>query len=633
MADLRYSFDDLVQNLEGRRRLGEEPPVLLLGAGASAAAGLATMQRLYEAEGIAADAPDAFERFCARMARRDDRERFRFLAAMLQTADPHQVTPGYRALARLCAQHVFDIVLSANLDPLLEDAFSETALKRRDVLVLVNGVLRRDRLPLLLMDGVPRVKLVKLHGDLFHRYMAWTPGEMAAYLRDITPALKRALAMRDVLVAGYSMRDPAVRALALATGGTVWYAGPSEPPADVAALLARAKVRLLIEERCRFESFFPALASALGIAADPAPAAAAATPATPETTSRGGAARMPRGVPAPPAAAARPRAQRPTAAPPAPAPPPETADNLDDVLAATLGIARVPGGPLAATGFLLAEPRVIVTDGWVAQPLGDTIEVATQAGERHRCRVLARLARHPFGPALLEAPPALHVAGLRLDAAPVRRGLPVHAAVGTNLRRFLMEGGMPVDQAVAEGMIDEATGRSIEAALKKRAAAKGSAAAAAHWQRFSLSSGRVKALLSKPVPVDPLGDVPELIEIEMATDAGQQRRPGGRRRLRAARLHRRGQHGSRTAGELHAGRAELGELAGRGAGGVAAEAGDTWQVPRIGHRGQHPCFPHRGQASSRSALARRADPAHRRSSSPDRERMRHLPEASAGLCA
>ena len=501
MADLHYSFDELVENLEDRRRVGEEPPVLLLGAGASAAAGLATMRRLYEAEKIPPDAADAFERFCNRMSRRDDRERFRFLATMLQTADPSEVTPGYRALARLCAQHVFDIVLSANLDPLLEDAFTETALKRRDVLVLINGVLRSERLPLLLMDGAPRVKLVKLHGDLFHRYMAWTPSEMESYLREITPALTKALAMRDVLVVGYSMRDPAVRELALSTGGTVWFAGPSQPSAEVAALLAQAKVRLLIEERCKFETFFPAIAAALGIAPAPAAAAPPAKPTSPAIAA------------APPPAAAR-DAARPAL---------EVAGNLDDVLAATVGIAVAPGGAVSFTGFVLDRPRVIVTDGWNARHIAKkgAIEIVTQAGDRHLCRLLTTFAKNKFGPAILAAPSAFGVSGLHVDPTEPPTGLPVHAAVGTNLRRFIMEGGMSVEDAVAAGMIDEDTGRTIAAALKRQE----EGAPAIDWRRFSLSSGTVTDPHPQPILIGGVGHVPSLIELGMATTPGSSGAP------------------------------------------------------------------------------------------------------------
>lgn len=494
-----YSFDDLVQSLEGRRRLGEDPPVLLLGAGASAAAGLATMRRLYEADGIAADAADAFELFCERMRRRDERERFRWLAGLLQTADPAEVSPGYQALARLCAEHVFDVVLSANLDPLLEDAFSATALKRRDVLLLVNGVLRTERLPLLLLRGAPRVKLLKIHGDLFHRTMAWTPEEMKAYLQDITPALTGALTGRDVLVVGYSMRDPAVRELALGTGGTVWFAGPNEPPPDVTAALEARSVRLVIEPRCLFEDFFTGLASALGVAPPPAssvpPALAAAAP--------------------PPLTGAPRRAAKAR-----PTPAPETADNLDEVLAATVGIAVRPGGYIGFTGFVLAEPRVIVTDGWNLAPIGRSgqVEVVTQTGRRLPCKVLGQIGGHAFGPALLQVPPELSMAGLRLAGAPAPRGAAVHAAVGTSVRRAVLEGAMSPADAVAQGLLDADTAAQLQRQLA-------AGAPATEWQHFSLSKGEIADARPASVNIAPIGFVADLTALKLATAPGSSGAP------------------------------------------------------------------------------------------------------------
>jgi hypothetical protein len=60
-----------------------------------------------------------------------------------------------------------------NFDPLLEDALAATRLRRGDYLLLVNGIIRPDRIKPLLMDWESRVKIVKLHRDLFHHE---TPG-------------------------------------------------------------------------------------------------------------------------------------------------------------------------------------------------------------------------------------------------------------------------------------------------------------------------------------------------------------------------------------------------------------------------------------------------------------------------
>lgn len=506
-----YTFDDLVQSLEGRRRLGEEPPVLLLGAGASASAGLATMRRLYEAEGIAPDAPDAFDEFCVRMRKRDDRERFRWLAAHLQRADAQDVTTGYRALAALCAQHIFDVVLTANLDPLLEDAFSATSLRRRDYLVLVNGVLRTERLPLLMLPGAPRVKVLKLHGDLFHRFMAWTPEEMDVYLRDITPTLAKSLAMRDVLVVGYSLRDPAVRELALGTGGSVWFANPRPPAAEVAALLAARQVRVITSPECEFETFFSGLASALSVpfdtSAEPvAPKAPVASSPVRRGLLRGRMAQGPAGV-------ARSKTT-----------PVEVARNLDEVQAATVGVlVGDDPGVVGFTGFVLAEPRVIVTDGWnLAQmpgPRGGEVRIITQSGERLRAKRAGVVNGNAFGPALLEAPDALRVAGLGLDVTPWKGRDSIDVAVGTNLRRAIMEGAMSVDQALEQHLIDETLAEQIREELRVRAAA-GAAAADAAWQRFALAHGSVRTGTLESLEIAPLGEVGQMVQLDLATSPG-----------------------------------------------------------------------------------------------------------------
>ena len=89
------------------------------------------------------------------------------LAEYLQARDPALVTPGYRTLAALCADAVFDVVLTTNLDPLLDDGLAAAQLWRRDYLLLVNGLVRIDRLAPLLRCRHPRVKVVKLNLNSF----------------------------------------------------------------------------------------------------------------------------------------------------------------------------------------------------------------------------------------------------------------------------------------------------------------------------------------------------------------------------------------------------------------------------------------------------------------------------------
>lgn len=437
------TLDDLVRDLEDRRRLGEQPPVVLLGAGASAAAGLATMKALYAFTGVA-----GFEEFVAFLETRSDNERYRLLSDFLQTQDPHEVTPGYQALAALCGHAYFDVVLTTNFDPLLDDALATARLRRKDYLLLINGVLRPDRLRWLLSSRSPRVKVVKLHGDLFHRFMAWTPAEMDAYLRDIGPALNTFLATRDFLVVGHSLRDERIAELVTGAGGAIWFVNPSPAPEE---LQADHDLRSVVGEGMGFEKLFTTLADRLG-AAPARKRPAARKPSRKRTTGGmvgatgyGSAASLDFGVElegaaAPPAAV--PDSVESAAAPPPPSQP-DTAATTDDLVAATVGIAFGEDADPVGTGFLLADPRVIVTDGYLAVEGAfdpERITLVTSTGHRLATRAIRLFSGHPFAPWVLEAPAGLVARGLRPDAQPLSKGEAVQVAVAAGERTGLASG-------------------------------------------------------------------------------------------------------------------------------------------------------------------------------------------------
>ena len=276
------TFAELVRDLRMRRTNGERPPVLVLGAGASVDAGIGAMEELYKFFGVKDF--DAFSNFIAPTS---PAERYRYLADFLQKREPVQVTPGYQALATLCAQNYFDLVLTTNMDPLLDDALTAARppLWRKDFLLLVNGVIRPDRLTLLLHSPSPRVKVVKLHGEVFQPFMAWTIGEMDAFLSEIAPSLKPALTSRDVLVVGHSLRDERIRDLAQTTGGDLWFTHPEKVPDH---LTGNATMRVVVAPEAAFEKFFPALAHELlldSLARSFAPRRTRRTPTTRDSAS------------------------------------------------------------------------------------------------------------------------------------------------------------------------------------------------------------------------------------------------------------------------------------------------------------------------------------------------------------
>jgi SIR2-like domain len=361
------TFDELVRHLRDQREMGEPAPVVLLGAGASKDAGIEDMKGLYDLIGV-----DDFEEFAAYINDWTPAERYALLGRYLASKKPEKITAGYRALAALCAHAFFDIVLSTNLDPLMDDALAGAALWRRDYVVLVNGVLQPQRVEPVLTSRHPRVKVVKLHGDLYLRFMAWTRNEMNQYVAEVEGVLAPAIRNRDVLVVGQSLRDEGVRRLVLGTGGLVWFATPGTVPAHLADI---DQVRVVHDERCRFERLFPAIAKYLRIEHEP-PASGEPSEAKTATT-----------------------------------------PTMDDLMAAVVGVYTSQDMP-TGTGFLLANPRVIVTDLLAPQSADAGVWVMTGDGRRIQTRIVA-MEDQPLSAVVLALSHAVTEGGLALGPAAV----------------------------------------------------------------------------------------------------------------------------------------------------------------------------------------------------------------------
>lgn len=382
---IERTLDDLMLDLRQRRTAGERAPVLLLGAGASVESGIGAMDDLF----AFTKQPD-FAAFVQYIEPQTTAERFRLLAQFLQTRQPAQVTLGYQALAALCAEAFFDLVFTLNLDPLLDDALANARLWRKDYLIVVNGVYRADRIGALLTAQSPRMKVVKLHGDLFHRYMAWTPKEMDGYVGEIADVLRATLYGRDLLVVGTSLRDERIRELAqhvCRSGGAVWFLGLKTAP-DF--LKAEANARVVLGADCTFEKLFPRLAVELGLMK--APTAERAASSTPVAT-----------------------------------------PTMDDFMASVVTV-LAPNGEDSHTGFLLEMPRVIVTDAYSLRAHGQTKKISIRAGGR--VFELKRISEdpHPFGPLIYAAPKDLRIPALRLDSRQMKKNDPVSFAIATGER-------------------------------------------------------------------------------------------------------------------------------------------------------------------------------------------------------
>jgi hypothetical protein len=214
----------LANLMRQRKAAGEPPYVLVLGAGATLSSGCRAMSAVVQA--VVGDYD--LKRFFEIMDNLSETERYTRLQAFFQEPYP---SPGYRHLAQLVKAGYFDVILSTNFDFLLENAFTEVGLKAEDVEVLVNGRESEDYILKALERRTPRIKLLKLHGDLKARNMAFTPEEIFEFGQKVENVLAKYL-NGDVVIIGHEMRDDDVNRCIRKDGGAIWYVHPEEPAVD-----------------------------------------------------------------------------------------------------------------------------------------------------------------------------------------------------------------------------------------------------------------------------------------------------------------------------------------------------------------------------------------------------------------
>jgi S1-C subfamily serine protease len=405
---ISQTIDDAATYLKKGRMLGETP-VLFLGAGASVAAGVKPMRELMPA----AFKCSTFEEFCAKIGPLTESERFRYLFEYLQNdqQDPFRVTDGFMALGRLIREMYFDLILTTNFDPLLEDALAAAQMRRKHYLLLVNPVVQQKWYDPLLSDPLPRVKVVKLHGDLFHRVMAWTPDEMDKYLAPLSGKLEDAISGKDMMVVGHGLADsPRIQKLAkkvLAKGRAIWFVNVANPPEPFAS---NPHVRAVTGDFGKFETFFPRIAELL------------------EEPAAGG--------------------------------------NLDDLMESVVGVIAGEYGAAGGTGFLLRQPRVIITDGYFAGSSGikKRATIIASDGRRFDTKVLSWFKEYPFGPVVLEAPSELAARGFEIRDKPPAKDLPVKVVVAAGARVGVSSGYVrnPAEQSVRVAQFTEKVGNLVQ---------------------------------------------------------------------------------------------------------------------------------------------------------------------------
>ena len=195
-------------------------------------------------------------------------EHFRNLYEFLQTPTP-PASAGLQGVGgALCAAAYFDLVLTTNFDPLMDDALAAAQLWRKDWLLLVNTVIRNDWLARLLPEREPREDHQASRRPVppLHGLDGQGDGPVPRQRRQ--PGVAACDRGHDVLVVGRRLHNKRIRDLVV-KARTIWYTHPREVPRE---LKGDKRVRAVIGPECAFEQLFARLAEGLEVPVSKAPA-------------------------------------------------------------------------------------------------------------------------------------------------------------------------------------------------------------------------------------------------------------------------------------------------------------------------------------------------------------------------
>ena len=263
-ATAQTQICSLATFIRHRREADEPPYVLVLGAGASLASGASSTAHIVDTvveehggqdpTGLSWD--EKLDIFYDVLDSVSAGERYLILSRHLKGVEP---SPGYRHLATVVKAGYFDLILTTNFDLSLENALMDAGLRSQDFMVLINGQDQEEQIVKALKYSTPRIKIVKLHGDLNARIFAFTPQEVFQFTKRIEQTLTDIL-NADIIVVGHSLRDDDLNRCVRANEGALWYVNPAEPSmADFAgrAIVARGTPDHIISGKLgRFDDFF-----------------------------------------------------------------------------------------------------------------------------------------------------------------------------------------------------------------------------------------------------------------------------------------------------------------------------------------------------------------------------------------
>jgi outer membrane protein assembly factor BamB len=238
--------------MRARREADDQPYILLLGSSLS----LTTEVRQ------AVCGSHDWEAFWTAMERLSAAERRALLAGPF---DSLNLTAGYRYLAQPVQAGYFGLILTLNVDDALDESLR--ILSAREYQILTHGQVSGTEIAAALGRTHPRVKVVKLRGDINAYKLPLTPEGQFEFPERLEKEMERLLS-QDTILVGDIPYDTDIQRCIRQGEGALWVVVPEEPrPGGFLynAKKARPKGEIITGTEAEFVPFFSALARELGV--------------------------------------------------------------------------------------------------------------------------------------------------------------------------------------------------------------------------------------------------------------------------------------------------------------------------------------------------------------------------------
>jgi hypothetical protein len=193
-------------------KAGDRPYTLLLGSSLS----------LTPEVRQAVCGSDDWKVFCAAIQGRSPAEQRAWLAGPLKSLN---LTDGYRCLAQLVQADYFDLILTLNVDGALDRALH--ILPPEEYQSFIYGQVPGTEIAAALGRTHPRVKAVKLRGDINAYKLSLIPEGQFEFSKELEEAVKRLLSQDTILVGDISLDNDIQRCI-LRGDSALWVVASEE---------------------------------------------------------------------------------------------------------------------------------------------------------------------------------------------------------------------------------------------------------------------------------------------------------------------------------------------------------------------------------------------------------------------